>query len=469
VSGCAINRSERPIERPDSGYDTNPIEGPVTVSIASEFPLSEDGSLMERALRKTGLPESISTEAFTIPGPQTEQNLYKYQQWLKSGRPEPTLMMTDSGWTPALVSLYELENLDHSLSRSLTDRVRAAYFESAVSTATVDGSLYAVPLFVDLGTVQYRKDLVEAAGYNPDQDDWATDPLSWETFTSMIADTKANANMPGGYGMPLAKGLAFSCCYFLETLASFGGAYFGDAEYLFGPIGDRPITVTDRSFHAAIGFLRTLIYGHSDRYSRTRYAGEIMPRAVLGWNEARSRRSFSDRDVIAMRDWPYSILTNGREEQFGEDLGVMPIPYGVPEDEATFTGTGGSPSALGGWHVTMNPNAPEAKKKAAGHVIEAMMEDAFNLELLAGEGFLPPKPALFNSARATEVPVVGRYMDTLRVAGENAVPRPATAVWPRESLAISNYVQDILLRLRDPAYALPQLEAELKRIERAGA
>jgi ABC-type glycerol-3-phosphate transport system substrate-binding protein len=454
--------------RPDSRYDTSTIEAPVTVSIASEFPLSKDGSLMERALRETGLPESISIEAFTIPGAQTEQNLYKYQQWLKSGRQEPTLMMTDSGWTPALVSLYELENLDRSLSRSLTDRVREAYFESAVSTATVDGSLYAVPLFVDLGTVQYRKDLVEAAGYDPDEENWATEPLSWETFTSIIDDTTDHASMPGGFGMPLAKGLAFSCCYFLEVLASFGGAYFGDAEYLFGPVGDRPITVDDERFYDAIGFLRTLVYGHSDRYSRADYAGEIMSRAVLTWNEARSRRSFTDRDVVAMRDWPYSILTNGRDEYFGDDLGLMPIPYGVTEGEAIYTGTGGSPSALGGWHVTMNPNAPEAKKQAAGHVIESMMADAFNLELLAEEGFLPPKPALFNSARATEVPVVGRYMDTLRVAGENAVPRPATAVWPRESLTISNYVQDILGRSRDPAYALPELEAELKRIEQAG-
>jgi len=94
--------------------------------------------------------------------------------------------------------------------------------------------------------MHYRKDLVEDAGYDPDGENWATEPMSWQEFAEMAADVWEQNGGPGGdfdYGFTTQGDnyVGLACCTFNETMTSFGGAYFGDHENLFGPIGDRPI------------------------------------------------------------------------------------------------------------------------------------------------------------------------------------------------------------------------------------
>ncbi len=85
----------------------------------------------------------------------------------------------------------------------------------------------------------------------------------------------------------------------------------------------------------------------------------------------------------------------------------MPIPYGVTAEEAQYPMTGGPVAALGGWHVTLNPNSEQLD--AVTQVIRAAMQPDFQLTLLSVQGWLPPRPELFNSGEAQNVPVVGRY------------------------------------------------------------
>jgi ABC-type glycerol-3-phosphate transport system substrate-binding protein len=165
------------------------------------------------------------------------------------------------------------------------------------------------------------------------------------------------------------------------------------------------------------------------------------------------------------RNWPYSIVINGAEDVFGEDLGVMPIPYGVPESEAQYPMTGGPVAALGGWHMTMNPNSSSAKKQAAVQVLRTMMEDSFKLEIFRIIGWIPPEPSLLDSSEAAEVDVIGRYTQQLKVAGENAIPRPVTVVWPQQSGRISTQVNATYAREKSPEQAMSDLKSQLQQIE----
>ncbi len=80
------------------------------------------------------------------------------------------------------------------------------------------------------------------------------------------------------------------------------------------------------------------------------------------------------------RNWPYAINLNVQEADDPldvEDYGAMPIPYAVSEADANQPGTGGSTAALGGWHLTLNPNSERTDD--AVEVLRAAMTDEFNL------------------------------------------------------------------------------------------
>lgn len=141
----------------------------------------------------------------------------------------------------------------------------------------------------------------------------------------------------------------------------------------------------------------------------------------------------------------------------------MPIPYGVQASESKYEGAGGPVAALGGWHVTLNPNA--AKKSAALKVIEAMTKESFQLTMFGTIGWIPPRPTLLDSEEAANVDVIGRYVKQLKVAGENAVPRPVTAVWPQESTKISQEANAALSQDKAPADAMSSLKEALASIE----
>jgi hypothetical protein len=141
----------------------------------------------------------------------------------------------------------------------------------------------------------------------------------------------------------------------------------------------------------------------------------------------------------------------------------MPIPYAVSEENAAQPGTGGTTAALGGWHMTANPNIDNQDDVAA--VIRAAMEPDFQLTLLSVQGWLPPRPELFNSSEAQDVDVVGRYMDTLQVAGDNTMARPVTAVWSDQQSNVSQQANRAVGQEASSADAMATLQSALEDTE----
>jgi ABC-type glycerol-3-phosphate transport system substrate-binding protein len=247
-------------------------------------------------------------------------------------------------------------------------------------------------------------------------------------------------------------------------MSSWGGAYFGNPEqYLFGPVGDRPITVDEQQVVDAIRMVRTFIHGSNANNTLNNYQGNIAPPAVMQWTEEPSRKPFTNGNAAMHRNWPYAVNISGSDDNLGEDLGVMPIPYAVTEQEAQYPMTGGPTAALGGWHNAVNPNSNN--QEAAIEVLKAMMSDEFKYKLFEVLGFLPPEPQLLDSQRAREVPIMGRYVEQFRIAGENAIPRPVTPVWPTQSARIAQQVNGALAQGGNPSQAMTQLRAQLESIE----
>ncbi|WP_126664857.1 extracellular solute-binding protein [Haloterrigena salifodinae] len=413
-----------------------------------------------QALYDAGLSEDIELELIS-GGQTTDEMQNQYSQWLSSRQEKPDLLAFDSGWTLPFIVRGQLQNLEGELPSDVLDTVHEDYFEQSVNTTTdSDGELYGVPLYPDFPTIQYRKDLVEDAGYDWEQ--YRTDPLSWEQFSHELQDVYEQADVAYGYNWQAASEIQLACCVFNEFVTSWGGAYFGNPEeYLYGPIGDRPVTIDEEPVLQSLRMARTFIHGTDAPDTLDEFAGGITSEEAFQWGLSPSMQPFTDGDAVALRNWPYSININGADDALGEDMGVMPMPYGVPEGEGEYPGTGGSIGALGGWNYCVNPNTDRLDDALA--FLETLTSPEFqraNFELV---GHIPPNPDILEDA--TDVSIMGRYLEPLSFAGDHTMARPATAVWSQQSDPVAQEANAALMGDTGVEDAMSELASRLTDLE----
>lgn len=454
---------------------THPFAGAVAGAGTGSNPLQwmagtdEVGASAEvkQALHDAGLSRDIDIEI--IAGPRdTGAKQQQLQRWLSGGLENPDLIMMDSGWTIPFIMRDQVLNLTESdaFPDSLVNRVESDYFEASVQTAKHPdtGDLYGVPHFPDFPTMMYRRDLMEEAGYNPSQGNWATESITWKQFARAVRDVlERNGDLQYGFTFQAAAYAGLACCDFNEFMTSWGGAYFGGRDTLFGPVGERPVTIGERPVTDSIRMIRTFIEGPDASGALGNYPGPISPRAVLSWIENPSLAPFTNGTAVAHRNWPYAIADAAADDALGDRLGVMPIPYAVTEQQSQYQNIGGPVAALGGWHNVINPYSDKIEE--AVQVLEAMAQPSYMLRMFEVIGYAPPVPAVLDSRRASRVPGVGDYVDQLRIAGENAIPRPVTVVWPQQSTQVAQVINDAYAGEIAPERATATLQSQLTNIE----
>ncbi|WIV66730.1 extracellular solute-binding protein [Natrialbaceae archaeon AArc-T1-2] len=419
-----------------------------------------DGPSVQQALWDAGLDEDITVEVRASVD-DSAQRMQQYQSALQAGRSPPDVFMMDSGWTIPFILREQTTSLTDELPDDVLERVEDEYLEAALETARhpETDELHAVPLFPDFGTMLYRKDLLEEAGH--DGDAWEEEPPSWQTFAEATADAVEESGVDFGFTTQAAAYEGLACCTFTEVMSTWGGGYFGGTDDLF-EAGDRPITVDEEPVLDAIRMMRAFVHGQDDPHAMEGYP-EISPSTIVQWTEEESLGPFQGGDAVAHRNWPFAIAETGAEDAFGEDLGVTTMPYAVSEEDAEHDGVGGTAAGLGGWHLTLNPNTDQAEE--ALQVIEAFTHDEVMLTIFELQGFLPPIIDLVEEADPDEVGPVARYTDQIRAAGENAVPRPVTDVWPEQSALIFQEVHAAYRGAKSPEVAMDDLNERLEQSE----
>ena len=440
--------------------------GPVEITMDGEW-AGAQGDIVP-ALRDAGLSEDIEVEF--LPGDfETGARRSEFTSALDAGRASPDIFMMDSGWTIPFIVREQLVNLSEELSSDTLSYVQDEYLDASVRTASSPetGDLYGLPVFPDYPVMHYRKDLVEEAGYDPEGNNWATEPMTWQRFSEVAADVwDQNSDLDYGYTTQGANYEGTSCCTFNEMMTSMGGAYFGDHDNLFGPVGDRPITVDEEPVIDTIRMVRSFMEGPDAENAHPDFQ-KITNSDIVEFTEEPSREPFTGGQAIFMRNWPYAITINLSDDAAFDPSGydVMPMPFGVEEGQGAYQGTGGTNHALGGWHLAVNPNTQKLDQSI--QVLEAFANPDVMLTVFEVLGNLPPVPSVTQQADESNVGELARFLDTLSVAAENTVPRPVTTVWPDESPLISDQIHAAYRNEKSPSQAMSDLVGELERVEQS--
>ncbi|SEW31657.1 ABC transporter substrate-binding protein [Natrinema salifodinae] len=458
VAGCIGGGDDDPAA-PDERPEYNGEEVTVEWSTAPLFGNEEEA--LQEALSDAGLHQNITVDfTTTVWGADDLQD--RYNQILSAGRSTPDFMLTNFAYTGAFAPRGWLMDMTNVLTDDKHDELENDYHQTMVDAMRWDGGIYGIPLFVDIPTILYRKDLIEAAGYDPEGENWATEPMSWNEFSQIVSDAKERHGADHGYTTTLnQRTIGHQTGY--EKVVTYGGNYFGDMSNQHGPIGDRPITIDEEPIVEALRAMRTMMHGQSDEHAIDGMAGDILPAEALGWDTTPSTESFEAGEAIAHRNWSYAIADFGGDDGFGENLGAMPFPYGATTDAATYDGTGGTNATLGGWHLSVNPNTENLA--ATLEVIDAMTSDEFYLRIFELTGSTPPKPELYESDRAQDVDVMNRYLDTLQLQSENQWVHPINQVWDLQREPISEQFHACLNRETSPEDAVAAAQDQVEQIE----
>jgi multiple sugar transport system substrate-binding protein len=338
-----------------------------------------------------------------------------YVQWLNAHVPDPDVLQLDVIWTPEFAAAEWVLPLD-PFEPQVSDFVPAA-----IAANRWNGSLYALPWFIDVGMLYWRTDLNKA----PPAD-----------FAELRAQA-ARRSLPAGLVWQGARyeGLV---TVFLEYLGGFGG---------------RILDQDGRVVVDAEAAVRALEYMHDSIH-----ADGTVPMDVLAWQEEQTRFAFQNGRAMFMRNWPYAValLRDPAQSKVAGRFAVAPMPAGP---------AGPSTAALGGSQLAINARSDQPE--AAYALVEYLLEPEQMLERARGVGQYPARLALYESdALDTSLGVPAR--DILRIV-ERATPRPVTPIYTELSEILQVHLHRALTRQSAPREALHAAAAEMRAaLDRSG-
>jgi trehalose/maltose transport system substrate-binding protein len=350
-----------------------------------------------------------------------------YQQLLAGKSGDIDLMTLDNIWVGALAP--HLLNL-----RDYVDEAELnTHFESALSDATIDGKLLAMPWYIDAGMMFYRKDLLEQHGKQV--------PSTWQELTETAAFVQAAERDAGnddmwGYSWQ-ARAYEGLTCDGLELVSSFGGGTF------ISPEGD--VTINNEKAIAALDLAASWI-------------GTISPEGVLNYDEESSRGVFETGNAVFHRNWSYVW---GTSQEDGSELqgkvGVMALPVGAEGEKSS--GCYGA-GMLG---VSKYSEDPEAAASLAVYLTTAVEQ-----KRRAMEAYSPTVESLYSDVEVLES---NPFLKDAEQAYADSASRPSQATgssYNRASQRIYNAIHNILSGKVTAAEGVAAAEADLEKIKKRG-
>ena len=381
----------------------NPIESP---SILASIQAWEE---------KTGNKVTI------LSGPAASSDvLALYQQQLTAANSNIDLYEIEVVWAALLGSHF----ID---LKPYTKRAEKIHIPSVIESNTTKGRLVAMPLYIDVGMVFYRKDLLKKYSQ--------AIPETWQELAAVatfIVKAERAAGNTKLWGL-VFQGRAYeglTCCA-LEWINAFGGGTIIDST--------GKVTVNNPNAVAALKEAASWI-------------GTITPKSVLHFSEEEARGFFQSGNAVFMRSWPYAWgLGEAEYSPIKGKIGIMPVPKG--------SATGNSAGVIGGWSLAVSKYS---KNQCAATDLLLYITGKDGQKHLSKLGnYIPGIIESFSTPRAKI---------TINLF-QNAISRPATvtgAQYHRVSRKFYTAVHSVLSGKMSVEKALSKLEVSLQQLGKDG-
>jgi multiple sugar transport system substrate-binding protein len=343
-----------------------------------------------------------------------DQRHQLYVQWLNARASDPDVLQLDVVWTPEFAAAGWIAGLDRF------DPPVDRFFTAAVAADRWNGALYALPWFIDVGTLYWRTDLVPRP------------PRDLADLVQLARAARDERGVPFGFVWQGARyeGLV---TVFLEHLGAFGGAILDDQGR---------VVVDSEAAERALSYMRDAIY-----------VDGVVPPAVLTWQEEQTRFAFQTGQAVFMRNWPYAygLLQDGSQSSVAGRFAVTSMP----------AGPGGAPTAaLGGAALAINAYSDQPAEAYA--LIEYLLQPEQMIERARVAGQYPTRPALYGTPALAEALTIPPA-DALTII-ERAVPRPVTPVYSQLSEMLQISLHRALTRQQEPRAALRDAAAAMRAL-----
>ena len=354
-----------------------------------------------------------------LPASSDDQHQF-YVINLAAGADDFDIIDMDIVWVPEFARAGWLTRL----SPTITEAEVSALFAPAVSADRLDGTLYGVPWFVDVGVLYYRQDLLQRYGFEPP-----------ETFEELV--TQARVILDGERDPALTgfvwQGLQYEglVCTALEFIRGNGGRVLASAT---------TSALTETETLEALRWVGALIRTH-----------EVTPPTVTTITEEPARQLFQSGRAIFMRNWPYAWpLVSEPPSPVAGRVGVITVPH--------FEGHSSVPT-LGGYHLGINARSPHPDEAAA--FIRFMIREAQQRAVLLRMGRLPAHRGVYDDA---EILTAAPHLRGLVSALEQAQPRPVTPYYLMISQVLQPELSAVVAGLRSPEEAMELAAGQIDRL-----
>ena len=320
---------------------------------------------------------------------------------LDAGATEPDVLALDVVWVPEFARAGWIADLSAAFPPG---GIRRDFLPAAADAVVLSGKTWAVPWYLDVGLLYYRKDLVPRA------------PRTYAELRDFARAAMARDPTLHGY---LWQGRQYEglSCNFFESVWGHGGA-----------VTDR-IDLDTPAARAGLDWLReTLRSG-------------LSPPSVASASEEETRRAFQDGRAVFLRNWPYvwaEVQRDGSAVKEKVSWTTLPTASGA-------VGAG----ALGGWMLAVN--AHSVHRAAAERLIAHLTSPDSAVALALAYSRNPARRAAYGDPRLVRG---APFIAALLPAAASARPRPVSPYYDLAADGLQGELSAAIVGLRPPGEAL---------------
>ncbi len=321
---------------------------------------------------------------------------------LRSKSDRIDVFAVDLIWVPRFARWAE------PLDRYIPINKRATILKDALQSCyNGKGQLVAVPFYIDIGMMYYRKDLLSALPDYPRLAERLKQSITWEEFLR-LHDRLPRKDVP--YFLFPAKNYEGLVCSFVELVASQGASFFqGDSLQLNTPAARK-----------AVQLLVDLVHKY-----------KFTPPEVTEFDETQTYRYALAHDGVFFRGWPAFV----REFNVAHTPKMENIePAALPHFKQ------GKPvSVFGGWNLMLSRFS--TKKTAAMKFIHFIMRRESQELMFREGGYLPVNTEVYQDSQfVSRFPELRYYRRLL----QHGVHRPYLIDYTKVSDVISYYIHSAI-------------------------